>query len=299
MDVSRDRVIRKLIIGSHHDSLGFIHHPHKILGFGALIHFISRWVLYMTTGSMHFSRDYTDLWFILGHFLLPISSFIFPIKSKRNFSNQIIWRELQLHNIVFSSRSCAIFTYIILTRDPSNTFARFIIVMAFHLLADLVSYLEGQGSTVRDSSWDFQILPAWTKSYFKKFYAIAQMNATVALIFTQKFPLEYSIMILFTIQLSAFLMTLRLKGIINNDVWHIAYSISLALNYTITSVRNDIYIFMLLLFGFFRIQLQGNKYIGWCLVFAFHYYFTYVNPTQFALFEQKFASIFQSISPIH
>jgi len=266
-----DFLYQKLVIGTHHDTFMGFPSPHKTLGYLALAHYLVRYGLFVFTGSMQFSKTNVDLIWIVGHLTLSFSSFLFPIRKTRNFSNQIIWRELQLHNIVFSARSCAILAYSIYY--PSATlFRRFFIVMGFHIIADVVTMFFGEGVTMRDMSWDGTILPIEIKPYLDRFYAYSQFGATILLILPTDLTMEHAFMTLFAIQLSTFLMTLRLKGIIRNDMWHILYTASLLTNYHVGMQSNDSYQITLLQVAFYlwRVVLRQPKYLGWFLLFLYY-----------------------------
>lgn len=263
-------IYQKIVVGTHHDFFYGIRSPHKILGYLALAHFLTRYILFVWTGSMHFSKTPYDLWWVLAHFTLSVSSFLFPIQKTRNFANQIIWRELQLHNIAFTARSCAIIT-IEVCYPTSSIFLRFCIVMAFHWLADIVTYFCGEGATMRDMSYDGMFVPLWTKPWFDQFYAISQFGATITLILPTALTIEHAFMVMFAIQLSTFLMTLRRKGIINNDMWHLAYTASLLANYRVGSEHPNSHIGILqIIFYLWRVVLRQPKYIGWSLLFLIY-----------------------------
>jgi len=269
------RIYIKLIKGSHHDAIHFFSltftNPHKILGFGALLHFLYRYFLAVTTGSMQFNGNSWDLQYLIVHLVLSFSSFLFPVKKARNITNQIIWRELQLHNIVFTSRSCAIFAYH-LYFPGENMWSRFFIVMTFHLAADYVTLYYKEGTTIRDASYDNKLITSSMKFYLDKFYAFSQFSAIVSLIVPTNQTLERAFMIMFSIQISTFLMTMRLKGIINNDGWHIFYLLSLLMNFhtAVVSCKTDkqyYTLFASLALYVWRVSLQKNKYLGWIIVF--------------------------------
>jgi hypothetical protein len=259
------RIIRKLIIGTEHDQYGVIPNPHKTMGYGALLHFAYRYTLFLHFGSMGFNGYMLNVCMILLHLVLSMSSFLFPIRETRIFANQIIWRELQLHNIVFTVRSCAIFVYCMYSDSP-NTMVRFVLVMTSHLLADLVSSVYGKGHTMRDMAWDGALIPVSAKPAFDHFYAISQFGATCALLMAPTpYLLDYSFIILLPIQLSTFLMTLRLKGFIGNDMWHFVYSGSLLVVYHVGYYCVDARELAMyqLAFYIWRVVLRQNKYSGW------------------------------------
>jgi hypothetical protein len=277
-----NRIYVKLIKGTHHDELSVgpltIPNPHKILGFSALAHFIYRYLIHLKTGSMQFSGTSYDLFYIFGHLILSYSSFLFPVSKTRNFTNQIIWKELQLHNIVFTSRSGIIFIYNIYYPEQ-HIWSRFVIVMVSHYIADLITKYYKAGDTMRNMSHDNKYLPKWTEHYFNRFYATSQFGATAVLIIPTGCTTEYSLMSMFSIQLSTFLMTLRLKGIINNDSWHIIYAISLLMNLHVGSTCTAhfwSYIYIVqMIFYIWRIQMNYNKYLGWLVITMIYYY---LNP---------------------
>ena len=271
--------VKKLLIGTHHDVFCGLPSPHKTLGYASLIHVAYRYGKLLMGLSM-FSGTWVDIVCIHGHLLLSFSSFLFPIRTTRNYQHQIIWRELQLHNIVFSSRSYAIFMYSYYYPSNANYITRFCLVMGFHMLADCVSLVYGQGTTMRNMPVDNVIIPLSLKTYLDRFYAFSQFGATTFLIFSHSHTCEFSFMVLFAIQLSTFLMTLRLKGIINNDTWHICYTTALLMNlpigYLVTNAR-----FCAILYSvFYMLRIHGkqtivkiipqidNKYVAWSFILS-------------------------------
>lgn len=109
----------------------------------------------------------------------------------------------------------------------------------------------------------------------KKYYAICQLLALNALLLSEcdktgRCFLESAFIIMFPIQLSAFLMTLVRKGIISNIYWHVFYSISLMTPYLIT-INNmnivetnytiNIKKILPIMFIFLRLKFNVNKYL--------------------------------------
>lgn len=266
---------KKLILGTHHDAFCGVPSPHKILGYSSLIHVAYRCGrLFM--GMPMFSSTWVDVACIHGHLLLSFSSFLFPIRTTRNYQHQIIWRELQLHNIVFSSRSYAIFMYSYYYPLNAHFVTRFCLVMGFHILADCVSWAYGQGTTMRNMAVDNVIID---KTYLDRFYAVSQFGATSFLIFSASHTCEFSFMVMFAIQISTFLMTLRLKGIISNDTWHILYSIALLMNMRIGFLVANGRFCAFLYSVFYMIRIHGksihgivsiidNKYVAWSFILS-------------------------------
>lgn len=271
MSVFSGTYYKKLILGTHHDSFCGISSPHKTLGYASLIHVAYRYGKFLM-GMAMFSNTWTDIVCIHGHLLLSFSSFLFPIRTTRNYQHQIIWRELQLHNIVFSSRSYAIFMYSYFHPDNNHYITRFCIVMGFHLVADCVSYAYGQGTTMRNMPVDNVLIPLSMKTYLDRFYAFSQFGATTFLIFSHTHTCDFSFMVLFAIQISTFLMTLRLKGIINNDTWHICYSTALLMNLPIGYLVSNARFCAILYSVFYMMRIHGpqidNKYIAWSFILS-------------------------------
>ena len=254
-------IFKKLSIGTDHDVFLGIPSPHKILGYASLLHVAYRYGRFLMNMPM-FSNTWTDLVCINGHLLLSFSSFLFPIRTERNYKHQIIWRELQLHNIIFSSRSYAIFTYCYFFPNNTHFVTRFCIVMTFHVAADCVSWKYGQGSTMRDMTLDGLII---YKLYIDRFYAFSQFGATTFLIFSNSHTCDFAFVVMFAIQISTFLMTLRLKGFINNDMWHICYSIALLMNIPVGLCVVNGRFCAILYSVFYVLRIHGcvNKYVDW------------------------------------
>jgi hypothetical protein len=141
--------------------------------------------------------------------------------------------------------------------------------MGCHLLADWVSWQYGKGNTMRDMAWD----DWWVKPAFDHFYAISQFGATCALLMAPRdYVLDYSFIILLPIQLSTFLMTLRLKGIIGNPEWHFAYSGSLLVVYHVgyyCVIARELAIYQIA-FYIWRVGFRQNKYLGWALIMGIY-----------------------------
>jgi len=242
-------------------------HFHKILGFGSLIHYFYRFILKLVYGSMFIENGYYPLF----HLLLSLSSFIFKVPVQRFINKTIIWKELQLHNIIFTSRS-VFMIYHCRNLDPNNYLfyyiSRFIIILSHHLIADIITnkYQNNNLTTTRDIIYqsDNKILIKLNKY----FYSISQLIATTILLLSQNE--ENGLIILFPIQLSAFLMTLVRKQLITNNQWHYIYTMSLLLPYilNINVVNNNRYYidYIILLHLFLRLVLKINKYVNLIII---------------------------------
>jgi hypothetical protein len=247
---------------SHSDYL----HIHKILGFGCLFNYFLRFYYKYKYGTM-FLDSYTPLF----HLGLSLSSFIFKVPILRLNTKTIIWKELQLHNIIFTSRSIFII-YHSLYYKSSNLYLFYLtklgIISIHHYIADIISnkYQNNDKTTTRHIPYD-------TNNKFfiylnKKFYAISQIIATTTLLTTNNE--DNGFLIMFPIQLSTFLMTLVRKDIISNNMWHYLYSLSLLVPYLLNThmmnIKNSSKISINLFHIFMRLCLNNNKYINMSLI---------------------------------
>lgn len=275
------------------------YHIHKILGFGCLLNYFLRIYWLIAHGNMYLYADYISSQIIpVVHLTLSLSSFIFHVPHIRLNSKIIIWKELQLHNIIFTSRSSIIMAYSLICINYNinrNTeyyylyqLGKFLLIISHHLLADYITakYNNNDKTTTRDINWEK--IEDNVKIILKKYYAICQIFAINALLLTDndKFGfgiIESSFLIMFPIQLSTFLMTLVRKGIISNISWHIFYALSLLSPFiiTINNGKNKINevdvakIYLTVLYVVFRLQFNMNKYYLMSHVFILNMYVQY------------------------
>ena len=213
----------------------------------------------------------------LFHMGLSLSSFVFKVPLKKFLNRTIIWKELQLHNIIFTSRSIFIIYHNIYfkTYDINFYLTKLLIVLGHHYLADIVSdkYINDDLTTTRD------IRGEYGNKFVKKFYAVSQIIATTNMLLITN-P-DSSFMIMFPIQLSAFLMTLVRKGMISNNLWHIFYTSSLIFpfilfNNNILKSTNNIQIYSLLHI-FLRLGIKTNKYFNMILISGSFIYLKFIR----------------------
>ena len=278
-------------------------HLHKVLGFGCLFNFFLRIYWLVAFGSMYIYADsQISLLIPVAHLTLSLSSFIFHVPQTRLNSKIIIWKELQLHNMVFTSRSATIMLYSILcSRMNAATtayttysayayyiyqFGKFALVIAHHMLADYITakYNTNDKTTTRDINWEN--ISDNTRAIMKQYYAICQILAINALILTDNEPygsgaVESAFLVMFPIQLSTFLMTLVRKSIISNITWHIFYGVSLLSPFFIitnTIHKNNLEVakvYLPILYIVFRLQYGMNKYYLMSHVFILNTYIHY------------------------
>ena len=280
-------------------------HLHKVLGFGCLFNFFLRIYWLVAFGSMYIYADsLTSLLIPVAHLTLSLSSFIFHVPLTRLNSKIIIWKELQLHNMVFTSRSATIMLYSLLCSRSSRSShsdatttaslpflyqtGKFALVVSHHLLADYITskYNRNEKTTTRDINWEN--ISDDTKAIMKRYYAVCQILAINALILTENEPygsgaVESAFLVMFPIQLSTFLMTLVRKSIISNISWHIFYGVSLLSPFFIitnTIEKNKLEVakvYLPILYIVFRLQYGMNKYYLMFHVFILNMYIRYRN----------------------
>jgi len=156
--------------------------------------------------------------------------------------------------------------------------SRYIIIILHHYIADLITnkYQNNNLTTTRDIIYntnDTLISKVFIKIN-KYFYSISQIVATTSLLLSKNYETGYLIM--FPIQLSAFLMTLVRKRIITNNQWHYIYTLSLILPYFINSNgilqnKNSINLYVLIHI-FMKFILKTNKYLNFSLITLFYVY---------------------------
>lgn len=276
-------------------------HIHKVLGFGCLFNFFLRIYWLVAFGSMYIYADsLTSLLIPVAHLTLSLSSFIFHVPLTRLNSKIIIWKELQLHNMVFTSRSATIMLYSLLCSRMEASAAsappvpflyqtgKFALVVSHHLLADYITskYNRNEKTTTRDINWEN--ISDNTRTIMKRYYAVCQILAINALILTENEPygsgaVESAFLVMFPIQLSTFLMTLVRKSIISNISWHIFYGLSLLSPFFIitnTIEKNKLEVakvYLPILYIVFRLQYGMNKYYLMFHVFILNMYIRYRN----------------------
>jgi hypothetical protein len=276
------------------------YHLHKLLGFGCLFNYFLRIYWLIIYGTMSLSADNWITSVIpVAHLTLSMSSFIFQVPKMRFSSKIIIWKELQLHNIVFTMRSAIIMIYSIICIQSDITInsphyhlyqiGKFALIVVHHILADYITakYNVNEKTTTRDINWEN--IPDNIKIIIKKYYAVCQILAINALLLTENDrsgsgAVESAFLVMFPIQLSTFLMTLVRKSIISNISWHVFYALSLLSPFfiiiTTINSKNGLEVskvYLPILYIVFRLQYNMNKYYLMFHVFSINMYIQYMN----------------------
>jgi hypothetical protein len=256
-------------------------HIHKLLGGICLVHYIYRYFLLLTTGSMSLRTPFA--YYMVGiHGLLSCSSMIFHIPKQRIKGGPMIYPEYRLHSIVFALRSvvCYYLTYHGLPKIY-NIGVCFVTMG----LADITTYMYPSGTTtMRQMPFDSSVEETKRK-YIIMIQSFHQIGATLYMVANE----DACFSPMFAIQLAALLMTLVRKSIISANAWHFIYNISLGINIFVYQSLSIQYIGwhigLVHLFFYWRFYLSretankegleiknviGNKYIGWTIVFLLY-----------------------------
>ena len=239
-------------------------HIHKTLGLACLVHFASQFTLFFKDGTMYFD---TRTWFMIAlHVLLSWSSFIFHLPDLRSVHAPMIWPEFRAHSILFATRSLVAMSMSLSNASVPET--RFLNVMGTIALADLATKThDARSTTMRDMPF-----PTWvserTRDRVNMYYSVSQVLATSGLLFSPS--MERAFMVLFPIQIAAFLMTLVRKRLISPLSWHVLYAGSLGLNYLHAGLAKDslpiAFYVASLVFCVLRFRFRWNKYVLWALI---------------------------------
>ena len=254
-----------------------VYNIHKMLGIYCTISYAYRYVLFCHHQSMNFI-NLVDFLSVIPHLILPFTSLFFKVLAKRILSKPtIIWEEMRLHSMVFSTRSIAIFYYHYFFFDgvQYDIWYRLIIVLSFHLVADYITSKYGkEGETTIRVNPESAVADSFILTIFRRFYSLSQIVATATLILPGKHTFDTSFIILIAIHYAAFLMTLNRKNIISITTYNLGYFVSLVLvNYVITkSLGLQFYLFCSALF-FLRAYVRINKYLLWIFAVILYVFF--------------------------
>lgn len=271
-----------------------VFHIHKILGVSALVSYVYRFA-HCGERDGNFGPTVGTLFFILHHWLLNASSFVFSIPQKRIRDGGFrIWPEYRIHSLVFASRSlaCMLLIWYEQKFQPAQPlyWMDLIIVLATCAAADYGSSLQGKNrsNTVRGTTY--------TDPYGTWFASEMQFNLTTCtLIGLRRYTMH--LVALCIIQLNSFLMTLRRKNVASHEVLTAGYGVMLIIALWI-SVAEDDYTDIMLPVGtigsvavILRMgPLHVNKYVLWTglglgLQAIRHYNILEVENTEFWMYS--------------
>ena len=204
---------------------------HKTLGGVALGHYIWRFGSFVVNGSMGFEGGASPAFWIVLHALLSGTSLIFIIPTVRSNKSPMIWPEFRVHSILFAFRSLV---------------AMSLVCAGFSTPATRVATVMGTLALA-----------------VNMYYSVSQVFATLIVLLQP--DLSRLFLVLFPIQIAAFLMTLVRKGMLSPAGWHSLYSLSLGLNYVygIYASMNPLMYPAAVFFCVSRFGFHINKYVLW------------------------------------
>ena len=257
-------------------------HIHKLFGIICLVNYGYRYYLLIQNGSMDLD-NHTATTLVLCHATLSCSSILFHIPSIRNKSAPMIYPEYRLHSIIFVMRSVICF---FLTYYDCSILYKFGACYLTMIMADIVTARyrsDNQNTTMRDMPFDPRI-----KEDEQRKIILMQSSQQIGATLYMFGNLDSCFSPMFAIQLAAFLMTLVRKNIIDSNMWHLIYNVSLWMNafcfYSIPVGYLFIEPILFHIFYYWRFsvdkdsnQFVGNKYVGWTIVFAVLYLYMQLN----------------------
>jgi len=265
---SKATIIDKLFSSKEEDQYL---HMHKILGITALVSYIYRYAN-LGEGDGNFGPNFHTLLFIVHHWLLNASAFIFHIPQRRIGDGGFrIWPEYRIHSLVFASRSLACMLLIWMEQETNQVGKWYMvdtcIVLVTCAAADYGSRLQGEhrSNTVRGTGY--------TDPYGKWFASEMQFQLTaICMVGVRRYTMHLTAVAV--IQLNSFLMTLRRKNVASHEVLTAAYGV-LLLGALIISYVDDEYSNMMVVSGtygclaiIFRMGFGMDKYVMWTLLGA-------------------------------
>jgi hypothetical protein len=264
--------VAKLV--THEDGRNF--HVHKLLGIFSVCHYFYRFYRFCIYGNMGFDSSFYTLVCIVAHASLSATSLLFKIPENRVRGNPMIWPEFRLHSIFFAWRSILPMMFFWFSSHAAvivpyrQMFCAFSIFLTM-ILADVTSSHFKKRGTLQADNTTMRMMPfpEHTPNRLIQvtnfYYSVCQVLATLIVLYASDLP--RLLMVLFPIQLAAFLMTLVRKSIITGGAWHVLYAIALGLNYVYAifdaeSLPIDYWLFAAF-FCVFRFALNCNKYLLW------------------------------------
>jgi hypothetical protein len=257
-------------------------HVHKILGVTALVSYIYRFSN-LGESDGKFGPNIGTVVFILHHWFLNASSFVFTIPQRRIRDGGFrIWPEYRAHSLVFASRAlaCMLLIWFEQVTKPSTPyhFMDLSIVLGTCAAADYGSHIQGdsRSNTVRGTTYN-DPFGIW-------FASEMQFNLTaLCLVGLRRYSMH--LVAVAIIQLNSFLMTLRRKNVASHEVLTAAYGLLLVLGFWVGVMEEDfsdeIYpagtigsLAVILRMG----PLHVNKYVLWAALWlCLHIIRTYMH----------------------
>ena len=228
------------------------YHIHKTLGLLAFCNFILRfyYAIAYRTSFPSFESKVFSCSCVLIHALLPIASLTIPLPDKRNFSGPMIWKEFQLHSILFSCRHVLLTVITLLELWPtqsrafsgisgwtkggkgiaimSECFMKYLIIIGVIKVAAVITEKYGDKETRTTNAMPYPgYLTEYERTRIKCEYAKKQFGATIFAVFSGELASSLNFAPLYAIQSAPFMMTLVRKGKCETVHYHRVYSATL------------------------------------------------------------------------
>ena len=257
------------------------YHIHKTLGLLAFCNFILRFYYAIAYGTSFpfFESKVFSCSCVLIHALLPIASLTIPLPEKRNFAGPMIWKEFQLHSILFSCRH-VLFTLITLLElwpTQYQTFSgeaersnkgiaiilecviKYLIIIGVIKVAAVITEKYGDKEERTTNAMPYPgYLTEYEKTRIKCEYAKKQFGATIFAVFSGELASSLNFAPLYAIQSAPFMMTLIRKGKCETVHYHRVYSATLLY---------PLYLYHVILRGFYS---QFADFVI-CYIYIFSY----------------------------
>ena len=216
------------------------YHIHKTLGLLAFCNFILRFYYAIAYGTSFpsFESKVFSCSCVLVHALLPIASLTIPLPEKRNFSGPMIWKEFQLHSILFSCRHVLLTLITLLELWPTQSRAfskgiaimlesviKYLMIIGFIKVAAVITEKYGDKEVRTTNAMPYPgYLTEYEKTRIKCEYAKKQFGATIFAVFSGELASSLNFAPLYAIQSAPFMMTLIRKGKCETVHYHRVYS---------------------------------------------------------------------------
>lgn len=204
---------------------------HKILAVVCVAHYAYRFYNFLMFNDLLFERDWLTAGALVAHTLLSCSSLVFKISGVRNRRGPMVYPEFRAHSIVFALRSIAVMALIMLDLKMLRPLAVVATMLAADRITEHYALSEPKSKTMRDMPYPDD-LPLPVQKAITYYYNVSQIGATLSLLMRDS--VDYAFLILYPIQIAAFLMTCVRKSIITAGAWHALYAIALGLVYVYT-----------------------------------------------------------------
>jgi hypothetical protein len=234
-------------------------------------HYAYRFYNFLMFNDLLFARDWTTATALAAHTLLSCSSLVFRISGVRNRRGPMVYPEFRAHSIVFALRSIVVMALIMLDLKLLRPLAIAATMLAADKITAHYALEEPKSKTMRDMPYPDD-LPVVGQKAITYYYNVSQIGATLSLLMRDS--VDYAFLILYPIQIAAFLMTCVRKNIITAGAWHALYAIALGLVYAYTisheglvgSTGGGRFSAIMASVCVSRFLLRINKYAIWAMV---------------------------------